>query len=114
MSEAQEMLMQIEQRYVQTQQQLQSVKAQIASGKREMQLADATKRELQQENPPHVWETVGKMFIKTGLQDHLNKIDQDKKSVQESLEALDKKQTYLETTNKNLTDTVNELMKRNQ
>jgi prefoldin subunit 1 len=100
----------VEQKFYQTQQELQQVRTQIASRRREIKLHEATERELKSsDDNATVWEGVGKMFLSTELDNYLKVIEKDKKELQDSITALDKKQHYLEMTQKNVTDAINEM-----
>lgn len=106
------MFQQVEQKYYQTQQELQSVKSQIAQRNREIKIAEATETELKQEGVDNVWEGVGKMFMNTSLDDYIKSLQNDRASIKEDISALEKKQHYLETTFKNVNDAINEMTKR--
>lgn len=105
------MFQQVEQKYFQTQQELQSVKSQIAQRNREIQLAEVTEKELKGEGVDTVWEGVGKIFMSTSLDDYLKKLENDKASIKDDISALDKKQHYLETTFKNVNEAITEMAK---
>ncbi|KAA8916550.1 hypothetical protein TRICI_001304 [Trichomonascus ciferrii] len=106
------MFQQVEQKYLQTQQELQSVKSQIAQRNREIQLAEVTEKELKSEGVDTVWEGVGKIFMSTSLDDYLKSLENDKASIKDDITALNKKQHYLETTFKNVNDAITEMAKR--
>lgn len=106
------MFQQVEQKYFQTQQELQSVKSQIAQRNREIQLAEVTEKELKGEGVDTVWEGVGKIFMSTSLDDYLKGLENDKSSIKDDINALNKKQHYLETTFKNVNDAITEMAKR--
>ncbi|CAN6672153.1 prefoldin subunit 1 [Trichomonascus vanleenenianus] len=103
----------IEQKYVQSKQELAVVRGQIAAKTRELKLSQAMESELEKQKVDHVWTGVGKMFMKTSMKEHTVQVQQERAAVQEQIKALEKKETYLETTHKNVANAINEIMKRN-
>jgi prefoldin subunit 1 len=110
-----QVLGEVEQKYAQTQAELQSVKAQIAAKTREIKLIDVTETQLKEQVPDpdtRVWRGVGKMFLSMDFGSYMQSLEKDKKDSQEQTAALKKKEQYLETTHKNLTTAITEIMSK--
>lgn len=92
------------------------MRTQIAMRKRDKKLGEATQSQLNEQiggdMKTRVWQGVGKMFMATDAGSYAKSIEAEGKSVDEQISALEKKQNYLETTLKNLTDALNEVVKR--
>lgn len=105
----------IETRYIQTQADLKDVKAQIANKQLNIKLNQATEKQLKSaisDNKTRVWRGVGKMFSSITAQEYYNELEKEKKSSEESLDALSKKLRYLEQSYENLTKAITEISKR--
>ncbi|ODV95666.1 hypothetical protein PACTADRAFT_69185 [Pachysolen tannophilus NRRL Y-2460] len=62
-----------------------------------LKIADLTIKELTDDKPQYVWENCGKMFFKTDLNTYNDKLNNEKKIIDEQVNALTKKKHYLET-----------------
>ncbi|ODQ68413.1 Prefoldin [Nadsonia fulvescens var. elongata DSM 6958] len=102
----------LQQKTVQTQNDLQLVTQQINSSKREIKRIELTADELKKENAEKVWEGVGKMFILNTSQNYVNDLAQEKSQLEDSIKALEKKRAYLETTFENAKNGLNEFLVR--
>lgn len=110
------MLAEVQQKYIDTQADLQAVSAQISAKTRQIKLSEATEAQLKEEakDDDTVWKGVGKMFLGTTRSEYLKTIEKERKGDSEQLEALKKKQTYLESTFNNLNKAISEIVSRSQ
>lgn len=109
------MIRDIENKYIQTQAQLQSVKAQIAACQRTTKLNEATQKQLDQAvsgDDARVWQGVGKMFVSSNVKEYKKELDNESKNAQDTLKALNTKQRYLEQTYENVTKAIAEISKK--
>ncbi|KXT15134.1 hypothetical protein AC579_7926 [Pseudocercospora musae] len=109
----QQLLQEIEQKAAFAQQQLGTVRAQIASKNREkrmLQLSDTELDALPKETP--VYDGVGKMFVLTSTEDVKKRQSKEATDVKAELENLEKKLHYLETTLANSQQHMDAIFKR--
>jgi prefoldin subunit 1 len=110
------MLAEVQQKYLETQSDLQSVGAQISSKTREIKLSEATEAQLKEQTKESdtVWKGVGKMFLGTSASEYIKSVEAERQASKEQLDALKKKQTYLESTFNNLNKAISEIVSRSQ
>lgn len=91
-------------------QELQLVKQQEATCSRRIKISEATEQQIKEtaDNSksttpgPTIWKGVGKMFLSTTVDEQVSELKKERTSYKEQISALDKKKTYLETTQTNL------------
>lgn len=110
------MLAEFQQKYVETQRDLQSIKGQINARTREIKLSEATEAQLKEQVKDNdtVWKGVGKMFLSTIAGDYVQSLDKERLDAKEQLETLKKKEKYLENTFTNLNKAISEIVGRSQ
>ncbi|KAI6792723.1 hypothetical protein KC367_g2634 [Hortaea werneckii] len=109
----QQLLQEISSKAAFAEQQLNIVRAQIASKKREerkLQLSNKELSDLPSLTP--VYDGVGKMFVGTSIPDVQKKQDREAEDCKKELANLDKKLQYLEQTYKNSTEHIEGILKR--
>ncbi|KAL2105557.1 hypothetical protein VUR80DRAFT_8172 [Thermomyces stellatus] len=94
-------------------QQINLCRGQVASKQREMRLLKLTLDEVSSiPRNTHVYEGVGKMFVATPIPSLSEKLEGQVKTLDEELEKLRKRLIYLETTQKNSRDHIEQMFKQ--
>ncbi|KAI8342111.1 Prefoldin [Chlamydoabsidia padenii] len=84
-------------KYISSQQQVNTVKAQIQSKQRDRKMAELTRRELDTLEPnTKTYKPVGKMFIQSPLSDMKKQYTQGVEKADEQIQQLEKSQKYWE------------------
>ncbi|KAF2234621.1 Prefoldin [Viridothelium virens] len=111
----QKLLQEIEQKAAQSQQQINVVKAQIASKNRDSRMVQLTLNEVDSlPDKTNVYEGVGKMFMMTETSDLKGKLTAQNTELKSDTSNLEKKLNYLETTYKNSREHIEQLFKAGQ
>ncbi|KAI9700170.1 MAG: hypothetical protein M1820_006838 [Bogoriella megaspora] len=111
----QKLLQEIEQKASQSQQQINVVRAQIASKSRESRMVQLTLNEINSlPEQTNVYEGVGKMFVMTPTADIKSKLTAENAELKTDTSSLEKKLQYLETTYKNSQQHIEQLFKTGQ
>ncbi|KAF2667554.1 prefoldin subunit 1 [Microthyrium microscopicum] len=106
-------LMEIEQKSIQSSQQIQLVKAQIAAKKRESRILQLTASEVGVlPSGTAVYEGVGKMFIQTPPSDVMLRLEKEGSDLKNDVTNLEKKLHYLETTYTNSRNSFEQILTR--
>ncbi|CAO3637708.1 unnamed protein product [Cunninghamella blakesleeana] len=90
---------QLQAKYITSQQQVNTVKAQIQAKQRERKLAELTRRELETlEDDTKTYKPVGKMFLQAPLSEMKTQYVKSVEKADEQIEQLEKSQKYWERT----------------
>ncbi|CAG8980051.1 hypothetical protein HYALB_00009260 [Hymenoscyphus albidus] len=108
----QKLVQEIETQAIQSQQQIATVKSQIALKQREMRMLQLTSSEvstLPTDTP--VYEGVGKMFVLSPIAEVDKRLTAETSELKSDVENLGKKLQYLETTHKNSREHIDQIFK---
>ncbi|KAG9239457.1 Prefoldin [Amylocarpus encephaloides] len=108
----QKLVQEIETQAIQSQQQITTVKSQMALKQREMRMLQLTSSEistLPAETP--VYEGIGKMFVSSPIAEVDKRLNKETSEIKSDVENLGKKLQYLETTHKNSREHIDQIFK---
>lgn len=99
--------MEMNQQIQKSQSELAMTRIQLQRNETNLRILKLANSEVSNSKQDHVWESVGKIFLKTSVQDYSSSLKNETTSINDAVKALKTKETYLQTTLENTVQAIN-------